>query len=137
MEIILSKAVDELTGKLTRDDAYFIVKRYDPDGTARFFTDRRAPYNRAYADDRHAQYILKIAGLVTRQRYVIIDDIRLTVREFVDARISASCGKPLKAKEMLRLWCNIITMRLRKVKPSSVLNARDVLGLADLLNPPV
>ena len=143
MEIIFTDTIAEVSGKLANDDAYQIVKRRMPDGTLTFHSERVAKYNRAYADDRHARFILRMARLALDTRHAIVTDIRVTVREFVDARVSAVTGKPLDAfdkafrNEMLRLWCGILKMHLRKVKPSSILNARDIWNLRELLNPPV
>jgi hypothetical protein len=139
MEIILSKRCESITGKYFAEDCgYYIVTRTKNDGTTGYFTTRRVPYTKRYSDSRHATYIRLMAEQAVGTN-PFIEDIRLTVREFINARGTLVCGRPLHEfdailrRKITKYWCGIITMRLRKVKPNSILTAKDVVKLKDLL----
>lgn len=138
MEIILTKNCESLTGRLFGSCGYTIKSRTMRDGKRGFFAVRQVPYNNFYRDERHATFIRLMAEQAEGTN-PFIEDIRLTVREFVDARVSLVSGLPLVEydtdvrRNMLTHWCGIITMKLRKVKPTSILNAKDVVKLKQYL----
>ena len=142
MEIIIdNNRIKAVTGKMFKSCGYVLTRRTKRDGTIGLFASRNVPYNCFYSDCRHAQYIEFMANTVKNSAAIGFVGLQLTVREFIDARVSAVCGWPLsrfseeQRKLMLKTWCNIITMRYRKVKPNTLLNADDVLRLKDLLHP--
>lgn len=108
------------------------------DGKTGFFAVRQVPYNNFYEDERHAKFIRLMAEQAVG-RNPFIEDIRLTVREFISARVSLRSGFPLgeydrdARRNIITSWCGIITMKLRKVKPTSILNAKDVVKLKQYL----
>ena len=141
MQIILTKNCESLTGRLFGSCGYTIKSRTMRDGKRGFFAVRQVPYNcYYYKDDRHATFIRLMAEQAVGTN-PSIEDIRVTVREFVDARVSLVSGSPLVEydvgvrRNMLAHWCGIITMRLRKVKPNSVLTAKDIVMLKNYLLP--
>ena len=142
MEIIIdNNRLESVSGKLISGCGYRLAHRNKRDGTTGIFAVRDVPYNRFYSDCRHSEFIECMANTVKSGSGIGFVDLRLTVREFIDARVSAACGRPLRyfgedrRKLWLRYWCNIISMRFRKVKPTSILNADDVLKLLPLLYP--
>ena len=138
MEIIFRKDAS-VTGRLSIGSGYSITPR-TRNGKTHYYAVRTCRYRDGnYSDDRHAQFILTIAKMAVQPNKLLITDIRLTVRELADARCSLVSGSPLSdfsvnmQHEFLHVICNIIGMRLRKVKPNSILDAWEVLRLQPLL----
>ena len=139
MEIVFYEDDRSIHGVLDRRLGYSIEARTKK-GVTGYYSVRKVPYNPdSYADSRHAQFMLLMARMAVNVRNPLVKDIRVTVRELVDAHVSLVCGSPLayfahrNQAEVLREYCTVIGMRLRKVKASSVLRAKDVIGLKSLL----
>lgn len=139
MEIVFYNDDRGIHGVLDRRLGYSIEARKSKGGT-RYFSVRKAGYLIGLnSDTRHAQFILCMARMAINDKNLLVKDIRLTVREFIDAHASLVCGVPLDhfgreaRKELLWQYCKTLGLWFRKVKPSSVLDANDVICLRRFL----
>ena len=139
MEIIFYNNDRHFTGMLNRQYGYSIQRRMVR-GELTFHAERKVGYLRArHSDDRHAQFILMMARLAMGNNTLMLKDIRLTVREFIDAHVSLVTGcpladfEPLTRKAILTEYVCILRMQLRKLHANSTLNAKDVILLKGFL----
>jgi len=139
MEILFYDDGSSITGMLNREHGY-AIERKKKGGKVGYYAVRKVPYLRDWnTDKRHAAFLLTMARMAVNARNRMVKDIRITVRELIDAHVSLVTGFPLariayyEQKDIVRTYCNIISMRLKKVKPNSVLNAREINNLKSLL----
>ena len=81
MEIILSKQCESLTGSLGRGFGYHIQRRYDLDGTIRFWGVRKS--KGAVPPDGHWKFILSCAHIAQSKMH--ITDVSVSQDEMMDA----------------------------------------------------
>jgi len=139
MEILFDKDGSSITGMLNKKDGY-AIQRTKRGSKTRYYSARRVPYSiMRDTDPRHARFLLAVARMAVNTNNLVIKDIRVTVREVIDARVSLVSGVPLSQyckdvqKRSLQIFTNTISLQLRKVKPSSVLNAKDIIKLHKFL----
>lgn len=139
MEILFYDDGSSITGMLNREHGY-AIERKKKGGKDGYFAVRKVPYLRAWnTDKRHAAFLLTMARMAVNINNHMVKDVRVSVRELIDARISLVTGAPLadfmqgSQRAILRQYCNIIGMRMKKVKPNSVLNAKDIIKLKRML----
>lgn len=139
MQILFNEGGTRFTGMLDRKQGY-AVERKSTGGKTGYYAVRKVPYSiMSDTDPRHARFLLAMARMAVNTNNLVIKDIRVTVREVIDARVSLVSGVPLSQfgkdvqKRSLQIFANTISLQLRKVKPSSVLNAKDIIKLHKFL----
>ena len=140
MQVIMAPMCESITGKLYRNAAYSLQRKIDEKGKIKIFAKRNVKYNpNRWSDQRHLDFILQIAKLATNPTCLPIQDVRVSVRELVDAHTSTVTGQPLDAypkqtrNEVLNVWCGILTLCAKHSKPTTIFNAQQVLRVEKLL----
>ncbi|MBQ7531957.1 MAG: hypothetical protein IJT12_09675 [Paludibacteraceae bacterium] len=135
MEIILTEITSSLTGRLSSNHSYTISSKPSVSGGYRFFSRRVSPYVYDDLDDSHVRFILDLARMAVGGD-LSVKDIRITVRELAEAIAEMHGGRAFWLRDKSvgpHTLATFIGLTYRHVKPSTVLNASDVIKLENII----
>ena len=143
MQVILGVMFNSLSGAISRSSGYSLKRKpgaFDKQGRPVIVSQRNAKYREgSWSDPRHVEFILSMAKMAVTQHGNPISDIRVSVRELVDAHTSMVTGQPLAVypkatrDEVLKVWCGVLTLCAKHSKPTTNFNAQQVLRVEKLL----